>query len=132
MFVKFLISYIKIVQLVCRNYWNFHLFIARVSYACQWKISNNLLSFFSSERKRIYTNLTLRGHVLLPMDTEDTIPVTRASVMPSMPTCFYSIHMDNPTGPLIRIAKVGQKVYHKWECEPTSDGGENFFVFKIF
>ena len=33
-----------------------------------------------------------------------------------MPTCDYTIRRDSPDGPQIRFAKVGDKVFHRWQC----------------
>uniref|UniRef100_A0A1I7SGD4 ZP domain-containing protein n=1 Tax=Bursaphelenchus xylophilus TaxID=6326 RepID=A0A1I7SGD4_BURXY len=32
------------------------------------------------------------------------------------PTCTYTIHRDSPNGPIIQYGKVGDIIYHKWEC----------------
>lgn len=37
-------------------------------------------------------------------------------------TCFYSIHAESPSGPLARYAKVGDKIYHAWECDDPNQG----------
>lgn len=39
-----------------------------------------------------------------------------------MPTCTYSLHRGAPTGPLVRYAKVGDKIFHVWECDDESQG----------
>jgi len=39
-----------------------------------------------------------------------------------MPTCTYSIHFGSPTGPLARYAKVGDKIFHVWECDDETQG----------
>lgn len=44
----------------------------------------------------------------------------------SMPTCEYTIRRGSPDGPQIRFAKVGDKVYHRWEC--TSDMPQMFGI----
>jgi hypothetical protein len=39
-----------------------------------------------------------------------------------MPTCTYSIHANARDGPLMRYAKVGDKIFHAWECDDESQG----------
>lgn len=39
-----------------------------------------------------------------------------------MPTCTYSIHSGSPNGPLLRYAKVGDKIFHAWECDDDAQG----------
>ncbi|VDO95615.1 unnamed protein product [Soboliphyme baturini] len=43
-------------------------------------------------------------------------------VGPTLPTCFYSLHLDSPTGAAVRYAKVGDQVWHVWECESDTMG----------
>lgn len=38
------------------------------------------------------------------------------------PNCFYTIHGESPTGPLVRYAKVGDKIFHAWECDDEQQG----------
>nr|CAD2168498.1 unnamed protein product [Meloidogyne enterolobii]CAD2197760.1 unnamed protein product [Meloidogyne enterolobii] len=38
------------------------------------------------------------------------------------PTCHYSIHAQSPDGPAFQLGKVGDKVYHVWECDDTDYG----------
>ncbi|VIO92100.1 von Willebrand factor type A domain containing protein [Brugia malayi] len=33
------------------------------------------------------------------------------------PLCNYTIRADTPNGPIIQYAKLGDTIYHKWECE---------------
>jgi hypothetical protein len=39
-----------------------------------------------------------------------------------MPNCLYTIHSQSPTGPLARYAKVGDLIYHVWECDDENQG----------
>jgi len=39
-----------------------------------------------------------------------------------MPNCLYTIHSQSPTGPLARYAKVGELIYHVWECDDENQG----------
>jgi hypothetical protein len=39
-----------------------------------------------------------------------------------MPTCTYSIHANARDGPLMRYGKVGDKIFHAWECDDESQG----------
>ncbi|KAF8361500.1 cutl-16, partial [Pristionchus pacificus] len=32
------------------------------------------------------------------------------------PTCTYSLKKDSPNGPNIKVASVGDSIYHVWEC----------------
>uniref|UniRef100_A0A7E4VYB8 ZP domain-containing protein n=1 Tax=Panagrellus redivivus TaxID=6233 RepID=A0A7E4VYB8_PANRE len=35
---------------------------------------------------------------------------------PSMPECVYTIHKDSPNGAVVRHAKVGDTLFHIWDC----------------
>jgi hypothetical protein len=37
-------------------------------------------------------------------------------------TCFYTIHSESAAGPLTKYAKVGDKIYHAWECDDPNQG----------
>uniref|UniRef100_A0A914WFR1 ZP domain-containing protein n=1 Tax=Plectus sambesii TaxID=2011161 RepID=A0A914WFR1_9BILA len=54
--------------------------------------------------------VTSQIDVSMPQTTEIT-------AMASMPQCEYSIRRESPEGPAIRYAKVGDAVYHRWECK---------------
>ncbi|PAV62263.1 hypothetical protein WR25_09367 [Diploscapter pachys] len=34
-----------------------------------------------------------------------------------MPVCTYTLRKDSPDGEIIKFASLGEKVYHRWECE---------------
>uniref|UniRef100_A0A915BC92 ZP domain-containing protein n=1 Tax=Parascaris univalens TaxID=6257 RepID=A0A915BC92_PARUN len=34
----------------------------------------------------------------------------------AMPQCSYTLHRDSPNGPVLRYARVGDIVYHVWDC----------------
>ncbi|KAF7638326.1 ZP domain-containing protein [Meloidogyne graminicola] len=38
------------------------------------------------------------------------------------PTCHYSIHSQSPDGPAFQLGKVGDKVFHVWECDDSDYG----------
>lgn len=40
----------------------------------------------------------------------------------SMPQCEYTIRRDGPEGPPIQFAKVGDEVYHRWQCNSDMPG----------
>jgi hypothetical protein len=61
---------------------------------------------------------------MLPDDSSEAIPINRVSYAPLMPACKYTIHRGSPTGPTINFVKVGEKVYHRWQCYPSADGGD--------
>ncbi|CAI5445276.1 unnamed protein product [Caenorhabditis angaria] len=37
------------------------------------------------------------------------------------PTCAYSIRKDTPNGPIVTKAKVGDTVYHRWDCDGSNE-----------
>lgn len=39
-----------------------------------------------------------------------------------MPVCNYELHADSPNGPTIRYARVGDKVWHIWNCPSPTYG----------
>uniref|UniRef100_A0A915J3F4 ZP domain-containing protein n=1 Tax=Romanomermis culicivorax TaxID=13658 RepID=A0A915J3F4_ROMCU len=48
-----------------------------------------------------------------------TIPIQQTLPMPS---CMYTIRKDEIDGEVLRYAKVGDQVVHRWECESDSFG----------
>ncbi|VDM26098.1 unnamed protein product [Toxocara canis] len=34
----------------------------------------------------------------------------------AMPQCSYTLHRDSPNGPVLRYARIGDTVYHVWDC----------------
>ncbi|VDN38628.1 unnamed protein product [Gongylonema pulchrum] len=34
----------------------------------------------------------------------------------AMPQCSYTLHRDSPNGPILRYARVGDIVFHVWDC----------------
>lgn len=49
------------------------------------------------------------------IDVSPITPLTMAYDMPK-PICKYTIHKDELDGPLLKFAKVGDQVVHKWDC----------------
>lgn len=47
---------------------------------------------------------------------------TELSVQAAMPTCQYTIRRSSTDGPEIKYAKVGDSVYHTWQCSTTIPG----------
>lgn len=45
------------------------------------------------------------------------LPTTDLIDTAKMPLCTYSVHKDSITGPLVQYAKVGDTVFHVWNCE---------------
>lgn len=37
----------------------------------------------------------------------------------AMPVCSYRVHSGAPDGDLVRYARVGDKLFHVWECQRT-------------
>jgi len=33
-----------------------------------------------------------------------------------MPRCEYTLRKENPNGPIVQFAILGQKIFHRWEC----------------
>ena len=49
------------------------------------------------------------------------LPITKTiSLTVAPPKCHYSLRADTLNGPIIEKARIGQVIYHRWECE-----GEN-------
>lgn len=69
----------------------------------------------------------LRGNVNLPEGATGAIPVTQIGYSPQIPKCKYTIHKDSANGPLVSYARIGEKVFHKWQCYPGPDGGRSKF-----
>ncbi|KJH45127.1 hypothetical protein DICVIV_08822 [Dictyocaulus viviparus] len=32
------------------------------------------------------------------------------------PTCRYTLHKESANGPLVKLAQVGDLIYHVWDC----------------
>lgn len=71
-------------------------------------------------RCRLQRNLRVR------FVEEFTSVLERILETANMPTCEYTIRRGSPNGPQIRFAKVGDIVYHRWEC--TSDIPQMFGI----
>jgi len=56
---------------------------------------------------------------LLDMSAIGTTPLLDTA---KMPTCTYEIHSGSPTGPLLRYGKVGDHIYHVWQCDDEAQG----------
>ncbi|TKR70314.1 hypothetical protein L596_022355 [Steinernema carpocapsae] len=54
--------------------------------------------------------------------------LTKASAVGELvaPSCTYSLHINSIDGPTAKKAQIGQKVFHKWQCN-TSD-----FSMKVY
>ncbi|KRY90614.1 RuvB-like 1 [Trichinella pseudospiralis] len=50
------------------------------------------------------------------------LPTTELMDTGKMPECSYTIRKDSPTGPVIRYAEVGDRLFHVWECEDDGQG----------
>lgn len=64
---------------------------------------------FYMEAEKIVTN-QLEVSMLTTDDIRDT---------GSMPTCTYTVRRGSQTGPVVRYAKIGEPVYHEWECDSS-------------
>ncbi|CAB3410891.1 unnamed protein product [Caenorhabditis bovis] len=62
---------------------------------------------FYMEADKVVTN---RFDVSM-LPTTDLIDTAR------MPLCTYSVRRDSVTGPIVEYAKVGESVFHVWNCE---------------
>lgn len=49
-----------------------------------------------------------------------------------MPECTYTIRKDELDGPILRHARVGEQVVHRWECRSGKFKFKNKFLNKIF
>lgn len=38
------------------------------------------------------------------------------------PSCLYQIHAQSPDGPPVGLGKVGDKIYHVWQCDDPTHG----------
>ena len=45
------------------------------------------------------------------------LPTTAISLTHPMPVCTYTIRKDEIDGPVLRYARVGEQVVHRWECQ---------------
>ncbi|VDM53128.1 unnamed protein product [Angiostrongylus costaricensis] len=68
----------------------------------------SVVSSFLFTMKEISIDLVSNIHSVLP--TTDVIDTAR------MPMCSYTVHRDSIRGPLVQYAKIGDQVYHVWQC----------------
>ncbi|OZC09507.1 von Willebrand factor type A domain protein [Onchocerca flexuosa] len=61
-----------------------------------------------SQEQNLVTDLDLQGEIKIA----EILPLNSVP-----PLCNYSIRADAPNGPLVQSAKLGETVYHRWECE---------------
>uniref|UniRef100_A0A5S6QWM9 ZP domain-containing protein n=1 Tax=Trichuris muris TaxID=70415 RepID=A0A5S6QWM9_TRIMR len=54
----------------------------------------------------------------------DVSPLTVTQITQSfpLPTCSYTIRKDELDGEILKYAKVGQQVVHRWECDTSAYG----------
>lgn len=50
------------------------------------------------------------------------LPTTELLNSPGMPKCMYSVRRDAPDGLPITFAQVGERVFHRWECDSEMYG----------
>lgn len=43
------------------------------------------------------------------------------------PNCIYTIRRDEIDGPILKYARVGEQIVHRWECL----SGGNFFFTQV-
>lgn len=48
-------------------------------------------------------------------------------VIGAPPKCHYSLRRDSPNGPVLEEARIGQIIYHRWECDNNIKANGNFF-----
>ena len=58
----------------------------------------------------------------MPMLLFSQLPTTVLSAAPQMPVCTYTIRKDEIDGAVLRYARVGEQVVHRWECQSDSYG----------
>lgn len=62
----------------------------------------------------------------MEIEKQHSVEIGVSDIAPTMltqtsqlPKCEYSIHKDSPHGALAKFAKVGDTLYHVWECPST-------------
>ncbi|KAE9554534.1 hypothetical protein FO519_002238 [Halicephalobus sp. NKZ332] len=54
----------------------------------------------------------------LESELEVSDPTTQTiNGVPPLPECQYTVHRDSPHGPLAKYARVGDVLFHVWECQ---------------
>ena len=54
----------------------------------------------------------------LESELEVSDPTTQTiNGIPQLPECQYTVHRDSPHGPLAKYARVGDVLFHVWECQ---------------
>lgn len=71
-----------------------------------------------------YVRLLISWILYYSMLQTDTISsgTEAATGVGIMPQCNYTLRLDSPSGALVRYAKVGDKVWHLWECTTDTYG----------
>ncbi|KFD57905.1 hypothetical protein M514_01138 [Trichuris suis] len=49
------------------------------------------------------------------------IPTTAIEMMMDPPKCSYTVRSNSFNGPVVRSAKVGDEVFHRWECAGNNE-----------
>ncbi|VDM08941.1 unnamed protein product [Wuchereria bancrofti] len=82
----------------------------------KWLVSDAdkgfVLQCYQSQQLQKLTNLRTDQRL------QGDIKITKILPLNSIPPlCNYTIRADTPNGPIIQYAKLGDIIYHKWECE---------------
>ncbi|KRZ96307.1 Cuticlin-1 [Trichinella sp. T8] len=47
------------------------------------------------------------------------------------PDCMYTIRRDTVNGPLLRWARLGSRIVHRWECESSEVDGKSAYAMRV-
>ncbi|KAL1239689.1 Cuticlin-6 [Trichinella pseudospiralis] len=47
------------------------------------------------------------------------------------PDCMYTIRRDTVNGPLLRWARLGSRIVHRWECESSEVEGKSAYAMRV-
>uniref|UniRef100_A0A0N5AY62 ZP domain-containing protein n=1 Tax=Syphacia muris TaxID=451379 RepID=A0A0N5AY62_9BILA len=65
----------------------------------------NVRCFYVEEDKEVNAEFAVSDLVTTVIESGNKIP-----------ECTYTLHRDSPNGPVLRYARVGDLIYHVWEC----------------
>ncbi|KAI6228662.1 Zona pellucida domain-containing protein [Aphelenchoides fujianensis] len=88
--------------------------------AYQMTVIVQLHPLFVTKRDRAYrlecVYAAQQQRVEFDFGVSDLTTQTVANDAP-IPTCQYSVHRDSPNGPIIQYSKVGEVLFHVWNCK---------------
>ncbi|VBB34182.1 unnamed protein product [Acanthocheilonema viteae] len=72
----------------------------------------NVRCFYMEENKEVDAEL----QTMLAWEKLNDLTTSMLESGHAMPQCSYTLHRDSPNGPVLRYGRVGDIVFHVWDC----------------